>query len=72
MVLDVPFQTSSSGLISGEYGGRKNSRRRSFTWVHEAMHRLGLVCGQSVDDEKRSFSDNVVINSAQELDEQRR
>jgi Protein of unknown function (DUF3631) len=30
------FQTSSSGLISGEYGGRKNSRRRSFTWCRAA------------------------------------
>ena len=65
------FQTSSSGLVSGEYGGRKNNREAVFHLVHEAMHRLGLVCGQSVNDEKDLFR-IICDQSAQELDEQRR
>ncbi len=40
------FQTSSSGLISGEYGGRgKNSRRQSFTWCTKRAPTLALCAG---------------------------
>src|ERR1700723_610378 len=33
----------------------KEQSEAVFHLVHEAMHRLGLVCGQSVDDEKDLF-----------------
>ena len=37
------FQTSSSGLISGEYGGRKNSRRRSFSPERKGKFQLKRI-----------------------------
>ena len=49
----------------------KEQSEAVFHLVHEAMHRLGLVCGQSVDDEKDLFR-IICDQPAQELDEQRR
>src|SRR5262245_25094488 len=39
-------QTNSSGLISGEYGGRKNSLMRSFTPAKKCCTDLALCAGK--------------------------
>ena len=47
------FQTHSSGLRSGEYGGRKNMLRRPSAFsLHELADLLGLVHRMAVHDEE--------------------
>src|SRR4029077_9962891 len=68
------FLTSFQTIVRIDLRRVRREKEQSeavFHLVHEAMHRLGLVCGQSVDDEKDLFR-IICDQPAQELDEQRR